>query len=161
MADVEEALRIERATLGPDHPYVAEGEKQLAYLWLDENEVERARRLLTHALSVKEPTGGIHSEAAAEIVLGLARADLASGDFHQATALLERSLGVIETDPASPTWVRAEAQLGLATALWRNRMALDRARSLAAGARRYFRVHDPAGVFLRDTGSFQATEEIR
>ncbi|MGH9754736.1 MAG: FxSxx-COOH system tetratricopeptide repeat protein [Blastocatellia bacterium] len=91
---LERALRIVEASLGSDHPYVANTVNNLALVLQDLGELAQARTLFERSLRIDEAAFGSDHPRVATDVNNLASVLQDLGELAQARALFERALAI-------------------------------------------------------------------
>ncbi|KAG7668381.1 putative Centrosomal protein of 104 kDa [Nannochloris sp. 'desiccata'] len=93
-APFEEELRRREATLGPSHPHVAEAASNLAIIYNQRGDGDRALPLYQRALNIWEMTHGPHHPDVAHALTDIAVILLEAGHDVQGKQLLQRALGI-------------------------------------------------------------------
>ena len=93
-APFEEELRRREATLGPSHPHVAEAASNLAIIYNQRGDGDRALPLYQRALTIWEMTHGPHHPDVAHALTDIAVILLEAGHDVQGKQLLRRALGI-------------------------------------------------------------------
>src|SRR5262249_38177113 len=125
---------ISEHLFGPDHPMVAQALRKLAFSELDRNPVA-ARDSFARAIDILERASKRKDDPdLIPLLVGLADAQLATGDTATAVATYERSFA-LWGDTRTYEHLRPDAQFGLARALWLSGGDKARARKLAEDAR--------------------------
>lgn len=90
----EEELAMREEELGPEHPDVAESLSNLAILYNQKGEYDKAQPLYERALAIFERTQGKHSSDVAHTLTDLAVLHLEQGRDSEGRPLLERALAI-------------------------------------------------------------------
>lgn len=93
-APFEDQLRHKEATLGPSHPHVAEAASNLAIIYNQRGDSDRALPLYQRALNIWEMTHGPHHPDVAHALTDIAVILLEGGHDVQGKQLLRRALGI-------------------------------------------------------------------
>jgi eukaryotic-like serine/threonine-protein kinase len=133
VARYERALGIYYKVYGEDNPNVAVTLANLGALHLVSERAAQAFDVFQKALAIDERVLGPDHPGVAYDLSGMGRAKLALGRPREALPLLERALAIREKAGVG-TVETADAQFGLAQALWRTGGDRKRARKLAESA---------------------------
>ncbi|MDO9695212.1 MAG: serine/threonine-protein kinase [Candidatus Latescibacteria bacterium] len=114
---LEQALTLERATLGPDHPRVARSHYVLAGLLRRLRELGPAREHYRSALAIRER--GHDPDDLAVSLTGLANLEVDESRFAEASELYRRALAITAGSAGADSPRYASHLSGLALAQWR------------------------------------------
>jgi tetratricopeptide (TPR) repeat protein len=92
----EETRQILEAELGPQHPSIATTLNNLAALYLEMGEYEKALQLFQRALNIREKVLGTKHLDVAQTLNNLAELYLKTGEYEEALQLFQRALDIRE-----------------------------------------------------------------
>ena len=94
---IEDAARIDRSRLGPNHPYIADDFHDIGVVYLETGRPRDAVKALRYAVDLLERGGGRDTPRFAYVEMTLARAETRLGHKNAAKALFDDASRVLGT----------------------------------------------------------------